>query len=858
MRRFLPVFFLILFPFLLRAQVKILFNSNKAESAGNADWVIDADLHNIGYTGGPPVAGTGTESNPQQIPTPAQSGITSSTAETYWYGGISAWGIDLVKKGYIVESLPYNGAITYGNTSNPQDLSNYKVFIDCEPNILYTDAEKTAIMLFVQNGGGLFMVADHASSDRNNDGYDSPEIWNDLMSSNTVQTNPFGITFDNASFSQTTTNIPSLPTDPILHGIMGDVTSAMWSSGNSMTLTPTANSSVKGILYKTGSSFGNTNVMFAYATFGNGKVAAIGDSSPCDDGTGDSGDVLYNGWTGDAGGNHERLIMNATIWLATSSVAAPVLTTTAVASVTPTGAVSGGTITSDGGSAITARGICWGTAVNPVVTGNHSTNGSGTGTFVSTITGLAAGTTYHIRAYATNANGTFYGNDLSFSTLCVSITGLPFAENFSAATLPSCWSQVDHTGNGQVWTFGTMTGVSPLPALTGSYTYLNSDGYGSGYTQNADLVLPVFDLTGYTMVNLSFNHYFRSYTGSSGTVSYSTNNGSTWTTLATYTATTANPASVTLAVSGAAMQSQVLFRWNYTGTYGYYWAVDDVQITGTACTPMPVSVTVSASQDTVCAGTPATFTATPVNGGTAPSYQWKINDGNATNAGNATYTYIPADGDVVSCVVTSSIYCASGNPATGSYTVSVNPPLPAQILLKNVTLAMGSGDCQAAKCVKTADSGSVFIVQSGGAATLIAGDSILLRPGTTVQPGGYLHAYITTHCIGCNTPLSPVTLSEKGEKAVQPGERISGSGRTITFRIFPNPAEDKVTLVPEGLPDGPTLLAELVSVTGEKILVQPVSPTGPTTFSLTGFRPGIYLVRLNAGDASAATVLIRR
>ncbi|MGZ4048731.1 MAG: T9SS type A sorting domain-containing protein [Bacteroidia bacterium] len=299
--------------------VKILFDATKAESAGNADWVIDSDLHNLGFGSGPAVTGSGDESNPQRFPTPAQSGITSSTPETFWAGSLSSWGVDCVKRGYSVETLPYNVAITYGSSSNPQDLSNYKVFIVCEPNIVFTAAEKTAIMLFVQNGGGLFMVSDHDVSDRNGDGWDSPHIWNDLISSNSVQNYPFGITFDYANFSETSTNIPSLPGDSLLHGPMGNVTSVKWSNGTSMTLSTTQNSTVKGVVYKTGSSFGSTNVMMAYARFGMGKVAALSDSSPPDDGTGDPNDALYNGWTLDAGGNHERLIMNATIWLATTN-----------------------------------------------------------------------------------------------------------------------------------------------------------------------------------------------------------------------------------------------------------------------------------------------------------------------------------------------------------------------------------------------------------------------------------------------------------------------------------------------------------------------------------------------------------
>src|SRR5205085_17815 len=80
-----------------RAQtVKILFDATKAEMAGNADWVIDADLHNIGYSNGPAVVGQGSESNPQRFPAPLQSNITGSTNETYWEGSLSHWGIDCV------------------------------------------------------------------------------------------------------------------------------------------------------------------------------------------------------------------------------------------------------------------------------------------------------------------------------------------------------------------------------------------------------------------------------------------------------------------------------------------------------------------------------------------------------------------------------------------------------------------------------------------------------------------------------------------------------------------------------------------------------------------------------------------
>ena len=303
-----------------RSQQKFLFDATKAEMAGNADWVIDADQHNIGFKNGLAVVGQGNESNPQQFPTPAQSTVVASTPETYWEGGISAWGIDLVKRGYKVETLPYNGKITYKDPDNPQDLSHYNVFVVDEPNIAFSASEKAAIINFVKNGGGLFMISDHKGADRNNNGIDSPHVWNDLMQNNSVQKNPFGITYDYYSFSDKTENIPQLPTNPILHGPMGNVTRVEYYGGTSMTLDTLANSTVKGLVYRSGAVFNNKNVLVAYAKYGKGKVVAMGDSSPADDGTGDPNDRLYNGWTKDANGNHERLIMNASIWLATPEI----------------------------------------------------------------------------------------------------------------------------------------------------------------------------------------------------------------------------------------------------------------------------------------------------------------------------------------------------------------------------------------------------------------------------------------------------------------------------------------------------------------------------------------------------------
>ncbi len=100
----------------------------------------------------------------------------------------------------------------------------------------------------------------------------------------------------------------------------------------------------------------------------------------------------------------------------TTNSAPPVLTTTTITSITGITANGGGNISSDGGDAITARGVCWSTSANPTTADSKTTNGSGTGSFVSALAGLIPSTIYHVRAYAMNSSNTGYGNDVSFET----------------------------------------------------------------------------------------------------------------------------------------------------------------------------------------------------------------------------------------------------------------------------------------------------------------------------------------------------------------------------------------------------------------------------------------------------------
>jgi len=96
---------------------------------------------------------------------------------------------------------------------------------------------------------------------------------------------------------------------------------------------------------------------------------------------------------------------------------APSVTTAAITGIATTSATGGGNVIAYGGQAVTARGVCWSLSANPTVTDSHTTDGTGTGIYSSSLTSLATGTTYHVRAYATNSVGTAYGNDVPFTTL---------------------------------------------------------------------------------------------------------------------------------------------------------------------------------------------------------------------------------------------------------------------------------------------------------------------------------------------------------------------------------------------------------------------------------------------------------
>ncbi|MEI6124036.1 MAG: hypothetical protein WCQ95_10470 [Bacteroidota bacterium] len=125
--------------------------------------------------------------------------------------------------------------------------------------------------------------------------------------------------------------------------------------------------------------------------------------------------------------------------------------TTAATAITGTTATSGGTISSDGGSPVLTRGICWNTSTGPTIANSKTTDGAGIGTFTSNLTGLVPLTTYYVRAYTINSNVVSYGNEISFTTTGV----LP---TLAATTAATVLTGVSATSGGNV----TSDGGAPI------------------------------------------------------------------------------------------------------------------------------------------------------------------------------------------------------------------------------------------------------------------------------------------------------------------------------------------------------------------------------------------------------------
>ncbi len=181
----------------------------------------------------------------------------------------------------------------------------------------------------------------------------------------------------------------------------------------------------------------------------------------------------------------------------TTEFSAPQLTTNTVTNILAFSATSGGNITNDGGTPVTARGVVWSTNPSPTLDDNFTADGAGSGPFTSEMTGLTLATTYYVRAYATNAAGTTYGNQRTFTTQSGIIALTTNVITDVTANSATSGGNITADGGTPVTARGVVWSTNPSPTLDDNFTV---DGTGTGSFTS--------EMTGLT---LATTYYVRAY-----------------------------------------------------------------------------------------------------------------------------------------------------------------------------------------------------------------------------------------------------------------------------------------------------------------------------------------------------------
>lgn len=181
------------------------------------------------------------------------------------------------------------------------------------------------------------------------------------------------------------------------------------------------------------------------------------------------------------------------------------LTTTQITNIKSVSAMSGGTITSDGGSKITESGICWSLSSNPTVSNYKSINTVLKGSFICPIADLIPDTTYYVRSYAMNSFGISYGYVIHFKTLPVAQLTTVMPTSITATTALSGGDIITDYGT-EITSRGVCWSTNPLPKIKNNYTI---DGSGVGtYVSKLTGLIP------------STKYYLRAYATNQGGIIY--------------------------------------------------------------------------------------------------------------------------------------------------------------------------------------------------------------------------------------------------------------------------------------------------------------------------------------------------
>ncbi|MFA5475567.1 MAG: carboxypeptidase regulatory-like domain-containing protein [Bacteroidales bacterium] len=370
---------------------------------------------------------------------------------------------------------------------------------------------------------------------------------------------------------------------------------------------------------------------------------------------------------------------------------------------------------------------------------------------------------------------------------------LPFNESFDDQELPEGWQNVDNAAAGEIWQFDnpgyrTFTGAG----FDDNFAILDSDFYGSGSGQDADLITPPINCGNADFVLLKFDQSFRQYQSSVGTVSVS-NNGTAWTTVYEVSSNSGYPdpaVTIELNISAvAANEPTVWVKWNYVGDYDYWWAIDNVLIT-----------------DEPVAGVnpPQNLTATVINNDVALTW---VAPARVELQGYNAYR----DGQKVNTNLITGLAYADANVPAGTHVYTVTavydmgesvPSAPVQVTIDGETGKIQGFVRDAVTNLSIADAQVTATNNDNGAlaiATPFGSHYSMLLPAGTYN--------VTCSAEGYQTSEAVQIVVEVGQNAehtfyLQPGEDETLTGlradEADAIRISPNPAAGSFLLTSFG------------------------------------------------------------
>jgi len=530
---------------------------------------------------------------------------------------------------------------------------------------------------------------------------------------------------------------------------------------------------------------------------------------------------------------------------------------------TPSISASAGTLCLGSASSLTASGgstYTW----SPATYLSATTGGSvvstptaiGTTTYTVTATsaaGCTATATQTVNAYVVPAiavspsSATICAGGSHSITATVSPTYTILSQNFNSSLTDSTggtWTITNGAGNSTTW-FSLRASPGYISAVTGDGSqYMEAAPDALTTITRTQFQSPAFSTLGLTSASLKFSHYYDYYSGdSTANIAYSTNGGTTWTVITDYktaavaagatTWTVASP-NVTIALpAGALNKASVLLKWNYVSTFGFYWAIDNIRLTGTLSS--------------------------------VPSATWSPTTGLYTNLGLTTPYTGTALATVYASPSSSTTYTASVGTcaATGTSAITVNP-------LPTVSVSPSNG-CYGVAMTASGASTYTWSPSTGLSAT--TGATVTPTPGsaTTYTVTGVSAA----GCSGTATklvnmlPTVSVTPSPASNVVCSGGSTVSLSASgASTYSWSPSTGLSATT----GNPVGASPAANTVyTVTGVDVngcqntqtdtVVYNITPTTITGASTTLCLPGSMLLSTDgtggtwsSSDSTIATI----